>query len=62
MSKLLGSMTMIAALALAGTAIACGMHDSASTDQSVTTASPANPPPATTSTTTTKQTPSGTGG
>jgi hypothetical protein len=61
MSKLLGSMTMIAALALAGTALACGMHDSASTDQSVTTASAANPPPATT-TTTTKQSQSGTGG
>ena len=64
MARLLGSMTMIAALALSGAAIACGMHESASTDQAVTTAAATNPPPATgdTAATTPKTSQSGTGG
>jgi hypothetical protein len=58
MRKLLGSLTVIAALALGGSAFACDMHQSASTDgQTVATASV---PPATGSGTTTTTTPKST--
>jgi hypothetical protein len=61
MWKLLGSVTMVAALALAGSAFACDMHQSASAGgQSV--ASSTTTPPTGTTTTTPKTTPSNTGG
>jgi hypothetical protein len=68
MRKLIGFMTVIATLALAGAAVACSMHQSASNDQQ-TVASAAAPDqsaaPATTTTTTTtapKTPEAGTGG
>jgi hypothetical protein len=64
MRKLLGSMAMIAAVALGTSAFACDMHQAASTDgQTVATATV--PPAAgsgTTTTTTPKSTESNTGG
>jgi hypothetical protein len=64
MRKLLGSFTIIAALALSASAFACDMHQAASSDgQTVATA--AVPPAAgsgTTTTTTPKSTESNTGG
>jgi hypothetical protein len=60
MHKLLGSLTVIALLAPAGSAIACSMNESASNDQTVVTASaPAQStaPNAGTTTTTTPKTP-----
>ena len=54
MRKLIGSLTVIAVLAMAGSAVACSMHQSASNDQQ-TVASAAAPnqtaAPATTTTT-----------
>ncbi len=38
MQKLLGSLAVIVTLAVAGSAVACQFHESASADQTVTTA------------------------
>jgi hypothetical protein len=55
MNKLLGSLMLITALAVGGSALACSMQENASTDQStVTAAAPAQsstPAPGTTTTT-----------
>jgi hypothetical protein len=55
MRKLIGSLTVIAALASAGPAFACSMHQqSASSDQQTVASAAANETPATTTTTTPK--------
>ena len=59
MRKLIGSLTVIATLALAGSAFACSMHQqSASNDpQTVASAATANQTPVPATTTTTPKTP-----
>jgi hypothetical protein len=62
-SKLLGSLTLIAALGLSGTALACGMQKSVSADSKpVTTAATQPNFPASDGTTTPKTTEVKTGG
>jgi hypothetical protein len=57
MSKLLGTLTVIATLATAGAAFACSMHQSASNDQTVASAAVPGQTAAPATTTTTPKAP-----